>query len=59
MEVEHRQECDLCLDVFGGLCARHVFGGCVEGGYVCLVVFGMVEFHNFAGYGGFEGAIVV
>jgi len=59
MEVKHGQEGDLCLDIFGGLCARHVLGGCVERGYVCLVVFGMVEFHDFAGDGGFEGAIVV
>lgn len=36
-----------------------MFGEVVEGGYVGLVVFGVVKFHYFAGDGGFQRAIVI
>jgi hypothetical protein len=59
VEVDEGLEGDLGSDV--GFCG----GGCdlfaegVEGGYVGVVVFGVVELHNLAGDGRFEGAVVI
>lgn len=43
-------------DLLGG---EEFFGGGVEGGDVGVVMFGVVEFHDLAGDGGFEGGVVV
>lgn len=56
VEVDEWLEGDLGGRVSGG---GELFGCVVVGGYVCLVVFGVVEFHYLAGDGGLEGAVVV
>ena len=59
MEVDERLEGDLRGDVGLGLCGGELLGGVVEGGYVGLVVLAVMELHDFAGDGGFEGAVVI
>ena len=56
VEVDEGLEGDLHVGGFGG---GELFGRGVVGVYVGGVVFGVVEFHYFAGDGGFEGGVVV
>lgn len=59
VEVEEGLQRDLGGDVgFRGR-GGEFLGGVVEGVDVGLVVFAVVELHDFAGDGGFEGAVVV
>jgi len=59
VEVDEGLEGDLLLDVLFLLCFGHLLAEVVEGGYVGVVVVFVVELHDFAGDGGFEGAVVV
>lgn len=59
VEVDQRLQGDLRRDVRLGLRGRELFGEGVEGGYVGLVVFAVVELHDLAGDGGFERGVVV
>ena len=59
VEVDEGLQGDLGRDVGLGLGVGHFFGGGVEGGDVGVVVFAVVELHDFAADGGFEGAVVV
>lgn len=59
VEVDEGLEGDLGGGVAGGGGGGELFGCVVVGGYVCLVVFGVVQFHNLAGDGGLKGAVVV
>lgn len=59
VEVDQGLESDRSGDVILGFRLSDLFAEVVEGGYVGVVVVFMVEFHYFAGDGGFEGAVVV
>ena len=59
VEVDERLQGDLGLDVLFLSCFGQLLCEVVEGGYVGLVVLAVVELHDLAGDGGFEGAIVV
>ncbi len=56
VEIDERLEGDLFC---GGGCGGEFFGGGVVAVDVGLVVVFVVEFHDFAGDGGFEGGVVV
>lgn len=59
VEVDEGLERDLRSDVGGSGRFGELFGEVVEGGYVSVVVVFVVQFHDFAGDGGLEGAVVV
>ena len=59
VEVDERQEGDLRGDVGFRLRGGELLGGVVEGGHVGLVVLAVMEFHDFAGDGRFERAVVI
>jgi hypothetical protein len=59
VEVDHGLQGDLGGDVGFGFCFGDLLGKVVVGGHVGVVVVFVVEFHDFAGDGGLEGAVVV
>jgi hypothetical protein len=59
VEVDERLERDLRGDVLLLLGLGDLLAEVVERGYVGVVVVLVVEFHDFAGDGGLEGAVVV
>ena len=59
MKIDEGLKGDLGGWVGGRGSGGELFGCVVVGCYVGLVVFGVVEFHDFARDGGFEGAVVV
>lgn len=59
VEVDHGLEGDLGRDVGLGFCFCDLLAEVVVRGYVRVVVVLVVEFHDFARDGGFEGAVVV
>lgn len=59
VEVDQRLQRNLCLDVFLLLSLGDLLAEVVERGYVGVVVVLVVQFHDLAGDGGLERAIVV
>lgn len=62
VELDEGLKGNLIGDGFGGvelLGRHHLLGGLVEGVDVGIVVFGVVELHDLAGDGRFEGGVVI
>ena len=59
VEVNHRLQGNLSLDVILGLGFGDLLAEVVVRGYVCVVVVLVVKLHDLARNGGLEGAIVV
>jgi hypothetical protein len=59
VEVNQRLQSNLSLDVVLGLSFSDLLAEVVVRSYVCVVVVLVVELHDLARDGGFEGAIVV
>ncbi len=59
VEIDQWLQSDLSGDVGLRLSGGHLLGSVVEGVDVRVVMVLVVELHDFAGDGGFEGAVVI